>query len=357
MVYKDIKFHNFHEVDNAGWILRVYNGSIIYSKKKDGVRIVLDRKQDHSHLKTNNIEGDLVVLDTVAFVTNTRDQVVEPDSITINASVYPNFCRRIYKVYNTRSLNSAPRLELDTEEYLLSTEDSKYTLRANKDIADSFLLESSTRTSVYSESPKFTLIDFSCGFFRFDGKFHVLSKNMLNRNSDMLYLKEEEYSLFENWKLRQEIIDEKIIDKKTDKTGNMIPKKSLKEFLSENGYDEEDDYEPGGGFNNAMSEMLRKRDPLRKITIPETKGVARCKNEYKKYLEEQENWIPETRTRILKEVTIKYTYDKLPLVFIIRKTYLNEDVIKNEVIKRDCDLNKVNSVLAEIYKNETLIEI
>lgn len=356
MVYSDIKFHDFQEIDSEGRPLRLCNGVITHCKKRDGVRIVLDKKQDHSHLKTNNIEGDLVVLDTIAFLTNTRDQNVQIYSITIDESTYPNICRKTYRIYNNLFVDRDARVELETDVYLLSTEDSKYTLRANKDIADSFLLESSTRTSVYSESPKFTLIDFSCGFFRFDGKFHVLSKNMLNRNSDMLYLKEEEYSLFENWKLRQEIIDEKIIDKKTDKTGNMIPKKSLKEFLSENGYDEGDDYEPGGGFNNAMSEMLRKRHPLRKITTPETKGVARCKNEYKKYLEEQENWIPETRTRILKEVTIKYTYDKLPLVFIIRKTYLNEDVIKNEVIKRDCDLNKVNSVLAEIYKNETLIE-
>ena len=354
MVYKDVKFHNFESCDRGGRVLRLFDGSIIYSRKRDGVRIVLDKKQDHSHLKTKNIEGDLVVLDTIAFLTNTRDQVVQTDSITIDESTYPNICTKTYQVCDTRSIDMPPKLELDTESYLLSKEDSKYTLGAAKDIADSFLLESSTRTSVYSESPKFTSIDFSRGFFKFDGKFRVLSKHMLNKNSDMLYLTEEEYSLFENWKLRQEIIDEKIIDKKTDKTGNMIPRKSLKEFLSENGYDEEDDYEPGGGFNNAMSEMLRKRDPLRKITIPETKGVARCKNEYKKYLEEQENWIPETRTRILKEVTIKYTYDKLPLVFIIRKTYINNDVVKSEVLERDCNLDKVNATLAEIYKYETI---
>lgn len=363
MIYKNVKFHDFHEAEGKYSRFRLTkDGTFIYSGRRDlGIIVVLDKKQDHSHLKTNNIVGDLVVLETIAFLTNVKDQIVHTNKEVSNKDseyycpIYPSRCEIKHCVFNTKKLGEEVEVCIKEEEVLLSAEKSDYKFeKIAKPIADYFLGLNTSQSEMYVALPKITKIDAGNITTEEEFKYTFLQKVWVKdgkcfesyiEDFDTVFLREQ---YIPSWLCNkfQEVntLSEKTLRDESITETRVVPEMDIFDFAKKCcGYKEDDDFDiccmHGKHFTSSG---------------PSEKSLMRLYGEdYKKYLADKTNWIEKTfliERKVWTEQVIEIKYKGLPVYFKQRSVFCNGWSEGAELLEQESDIDKANEALYQIYE-------
>ena len=306
MIYKNIKFHDFHEAEGKYSRLRLTkDGMFIYSGRRDsGVLVILDKKQDHSHLVTNNIVGDLVVLETIAFLTNVKDQTVHTNREVLKKDseyfcpIYPSRCIIQHCVFNTERVGEnaiEKEVCIKKETLFLPPEESDYNFeKIAKPIADYFLNLNTDQNEMYVDLPKITKIDAGNITTEEEFKYTFLQKVWVKdgknyetyiEDFDTVFLRERYIPSWLCNKFREvNTLSEKTLREESITETRVVPEMDIFDFAKKCGYVEDDDFDiccmHGQHFHSPG---------------PTEKGLMRVYGEdYKKYLADKTNWVEKT---------------------------------------------------------------